>query len=97
MKRNVVAEVGVGHGETLGAEGRVDRLHGPVEAEDEIVEVEAESQAVGDGKFLIEAAETENPTGLGVVAADGPDVSCVDEERPIQLPEQFRAPLGAQA
>ncbi len=54
--------------------GRIDRLHGTVEAEDEIAEVEAQAEAVGDGDLLEEGVELKLAAGLLGIGAKRPDM-----------------------
>ena len=81
------------HGVVLPAAGvaRIDGLHAAVEAQDKIVEVEAQAQSVGHGYLLVEAVEAELSAGLVGVVARVPHVAGVDESRPVELPEEVRA------
>ena len=59
--------------------GRIDRLHGTVEAEDEIAEVEAQAEAVGDGDLLEEGVELKLAAGLLGIGSERPDVARIDK------------------
>ena len=72
---------------------RIDRLHGAVEAEDEIAEVEAQAEAVGDGDLLEEGVEQKLAAGLLGIGSERPDVARIDKGGAVKLPEQVGAIL----
>ena len=71
----------------------VDSLHTHVETQDEVVEVQTQTQSVGHGYLFVELVESELSTGLFCIVTQRPDVTRIDECRSIELPEQERTIL----
>ena len=72
MKSVVAAEAWMEYGVMLVVVlfvGGVDGLHAEVEAENEVVEVEAQAQTIADGQLTRKVAESELPARLNVVVA----------------------------
>ena len=69
--------------------GRVVSFHSHVESEQEIVEVESESYAIGCGELLVELAKLELAARLVLVFANSPDVAGIDESSQFDYPEKF--------
>ena len=69
--------------------GGIDGLHTKVETHHEVVEVQAQAEAVARSDVIQQAREPELSLGLVFVVADGPDVSCIEEQGPVELPEQM--------
>ena len=67
--------------------GWVDGLHTGVEAKKEVAEVESYAQAIGYCNLLPTGIKTELTTWLLLIVADGPNVTGIDEESSIKLPE----------
>ena len=67
--------------------GGVDSLHASVETQDEVVEIESESQSLTDGNLTVEFVPSEHSAGLVGIILDVPDVSGVDERRSLKFPE----------
>ena len=61
---------------------RVDGLHTAVEADDEVVQVEAEPQTVGHRDLFVETVKLEESPLLVGIVARVPAVARVDEGRP---------------
>ena len=60
MEGKVALETGMDNGKmfvVINLEGRIDSLHAEVEADDEIVEVEAETHAITDSHVFQDATE----------------------------------------
>ena len=76
--------------------GGVHRLHAAVEAQDEIVKVQAKPQAVGDGNLSVERVPVEESVLHAGVGASVPDVARVNEECAVEFPEKEGAPLCAE-
>jgi len=68
--------------------GWVDGFHAQVESEDEVIEVEPQSQSVGSGELSVESVETELSAGLFGIVSQRPDVAGVDEESSVEFPAQ---------
>ena len=92
MELEIATETRIDEGVVLVgvAIGGVDSLHTHVETQDEIVEVQAQTQSVGHGDLLVELVESELSTGLLSIVTQRPDVTCIDECSTIELPEQER-------
>ena len=73
---------------------RIDSFHSHIEAQNEIIEVQPQSETVGQCYLLIEILKLKLTTGLISVSAQGPDVSRVDECSSVELPEQMRPHLS---
>ena len=80
MKDGVVFSSGV---------GRVDGFHAGIEADDEEVGIHAETNAVTEGYFFPECAETELATRLVFIFSDGPDVAGIDKGGSAEFPKQL--------
>ena len=63
----------------LAGSHRIDGFHTSIKSDDEVVQVETESQSVCYRQLLVEAVETEGPLLLSFVLADVPDVAGIDE------------------
>ena len=74
----------------------IHRLHTEVETQDEIVEIQTDTQTIADGQIPQEAAYLELSTRLILIVAQRPDISCVDEQGTAELPEQVCAILQVQ-
>ena len=90
MEGEVAAEVGMHNGVmlTVIVVGRIDRLHTHVEAQDEVIEVEAQPQAVRRGNLLIKLIKLELATRLLSVVTQRPDVTRVDECCALKFPKE---------
>jgi len=97
MEGEVAAEDGMGDGVvTSTVVGGVDGFHACIEADDEEVEVHTEAESVGDGYLAVEAVEAECSAWLVGIVADGPDVTGIDEEGSVELPEEVGAVFDAE-
>lgn len=95
VDREVALEVGVDDGIMLGTRvGRVDGLHTTIEAEDEVVEIEAKTKAIGNGDLTPEGVEAELTARLILVITHRPDVTGIDKQGTVYLPEHMAAVLG---
>ena len=79
MQSIVALEVGMHKRPSLLVERGVVGFHTAVETQQEVVEVQTETDAVGGGDFLVERVEFEHASWLVLVAAYCPDVAGVDE------------------
>ena len=70
--------------------GRVDCFHTQVETQDEIVEVQSNAHTVAHSQIVEQSRELELSAWLVLIVAERPDVSCIDKERPVELPKQKR-------
>ena len=66
--------------------GWINGLHTKVKSYDEIVEVQAQAKTVAGSHIIQYAREFELSLGLVFIVADGPDVSCVDEQGSVEFP-----------
>ena len=64
-------------------------LHAHVEAQQEVSEVHAQSQAVRESQLLKELAYLERATGLVLIFLDGPHVTTVDKCSQLKNPEEL--------
>ena len=74
----------------------VDGLHTHVETNDEIVEVQSQSQTIAYSYLLPEVIEMELSLGLLLIVSDGPDVTGIQEQGAIELPEELGTVLHIQ-
>ena len=93
MQSIVALEVGMHKRPSLLVERGVVGFHATVETQQEVVEVQTETDAVGGGDFLVERVEFEHASWLVLVAVYCPDVAGVDECRHLKHPEKFGAVL----
>ena len=70
-------------------EGGIDGFHTQVEANDEIVEVQAQSQTVTDSQIFQDALKLKLSPGLIRIVAERPDITRIDKQRTAELPEQM--------
>ena len=63
--------------------GGMDGFHTAVEPQDEIVEIQAQAQSVGDGYLAPELIELELTAWLVLVFAKRPDIAGIDENRAV--------------
>lgn len=68
---------------------RIYGFHSGIESQNEEIEVESETYAVAHGYLLVELVEAECTARLFGIFAYGPDVSGIDEECAVELPEQI--------
>ena len=96
VEREVAAEVRMNDGIMLFVilVSRVDGFHSHIEAQDEIIEVQPQTETIGQCYLLIEILKLKLATGLISVSAQGPDVSRVDECSAVELPKQMRPHLS---
>ena len=80
----------------VGLVGRVDGFHAQVEAQDEILEVEAHASPIAHRQLLEEMGDAELSSRLVGIVAQGPDVAGIDEQGPAELPEELCAVFGIQ-
>lgn len=66
---------------------RMDGFHASIETQDEIIEIQSESQAVGHGNLTPKAFQAKLPAGLFRIVADSPYVACIQEYRPVEFPK----------
>ena len=71
----------------------VDGFHPAVETHDEVIEIQAQAQTIGDGEFAQERVEAELSAFGTDTAACGPDVAGIDEGRAFEFPKQRTAIL----
>ena len=75
----------------LAAVHGVHGLHTSVETDNQVVQVETDSQSIGHRQLLVEAVEAERAFLLPFIVADIPDVARIHEDSPIEFPEQVGA------
>ena len=91
MKRQVATQTWIKDRIMRGAllaVGGVDSLHTEVEAKDEEVEVEPQSQSVCHGYLLPEAVKLKLSSRLVGVVSDSPYITGIHEESAGELPEE---------
>lgn len=76
---------------SLVIEGGIDGFHSEVETKDEVVEIETYAPTVTDGQLFQKVVDFEHPSRLFFVAAQSPDVSCVDKQSTVEFPKQMGA------
>lgn len=95
VERAVAPPAWVDEGPGLGSLGRIVGLHAQVEAEQEVGEVHAQTEAVAGRYLLVERIEVEHSSGLVLVVVDRPDVTgvyeCSEFEHPEELGSVFHA------
>ena len=67
--------------------GGINGLHTQVEAQDEVVEVQAQTHAVANGDVIKQTRELELTARLVLIVAQGPDVTGIQEHSPRELPK----------
>ena len=77
----------------VGVDG-VDGFHAGIEANDKVVEVESQAEAVAGSKLFIESIEAELSSWLIGVVAEGPYVTCVDKSGGGKFPKYLRTQFG---
>ena len=95
MEGEVAREVGAENGVVQRPRGDsgVDGFHPAVETHDEVIEIQAQAQTIGDGEFAQERVEAELSAFGTDTAACGPDVAGIDEGRAFEFPKQRTAIL----
>ncbi len=68
-------------------------LHTHIHTYKEILEVQADTSAIGRCYLLIELIELEHATWLVLIVLDGPDITCIEEQTQLNHPEQLGAIL----
>ena len=93
MEGEITAEIGMGDGVMLAAVlvGGIDGFHAHIKAQDEIVEIEADAQAIRHGYLLVEGIDLELTSWLVGIITQCPDITTIEEERTIEFPEEVRA------
>ena len=93
MEGEITAEIGMGDGVVLSAVlvGGIDGFHTHIKAQDEIVEIEADAQAIRHGNLLVEGIDLELTSWLVGIITQCPDITTIEEERTIEFPEEVRA------
>ena len=69
--------------------GRIVGFHAEVKSEQEVCEVEAQSQPVGSGNLFPESVEVEHASRLIFVIVYCPDVARVGKQCSLDDPEEF--------
>ena len=64
---------------SVGLVGGIDCFHAHVEAQDEVVEIESETESVAHGDLFPELVKLELSSWLIVVVAKSPDIASVDK------------------
>ena len=97
VEGEVTVKVGMYHWIAMLAAGigRIDGLHTTIEAEDEEVEVEADTKAISKGYLLIELIRLELAAWLAGIVAYGPDIARIYEDGTLNFPEQLATKLQA--
>ena len=90
VEGEVAREVGAENGIMQRARGnsRVDGFHTAVESNDEVVEIQAQAQTVGDGQFAPKGVEAELSAVGAELSVSGPHVAGIDEGRAFKFPEE---------
>lgn len=71
-------------------------LEPEVEAQQEVGEIHAQADSVGGGYLFVERFQAEHSSRLVGIILDGPDVARVDEDRPLEDPEELVAVFEAE-
>ena len=96
MEAKVTIEFGMDDGEMAFGilECRMYSLHASVKSENEVIEIETQTQSVCYGYLAPEGVNLELAAGLFSVLAQGPDVSGINKGRAVDFPEQMGAVFG---
>ena len=68
--------------------GRIDGLHAEVEAQDEVVEVQPETESVTDCQILDHIMDLKLSARLLRIVAQCPNISCISKNSSVEFPEQ---------
>ena len=87
MHREVATEAWIDYRVMLATVGvgRVDGLHAHVQAHDEIVEIKAQTKAVGHGYLLVELIELELSARLVLIVLDSPNIARSTKKAPLNF------------
>ena len=98
MEGEIALEFGMDDGEmlALGCVGRIDGLHTAIETENEIIQVEANAKAIGNGYLAVEIVKAEDTIGLVGIVANVPNVARIHEDGTCKFPEEARAVFYAE-
>lgn len=93
VEGEVAREIGVENGavQRTGRHCGVYGLHSAVKTHDEVVEIQAQAQSVGDGQFAQTGVEAKLSAVRSRFSAGGPHIAGVDEGRPFKFPEERTA------
>ena len=69
--------------------GRIDGAHCHVKTQNEIIEIQTESKAIGHSQLLVERIELKLPARLVYIVSQCPNVTCIYKSRTIKLPKQI--------
>lgn len=96
MEVGVAAPFRVNNRPRLLIHGRIMGLEPEVKPQQEICEVHADAEAIGGRYLLVEAVELKHTPGLVRIIMNGPNIAGVDENGPLEYPEQLGTVFHAQ-
>ena len=73
---------------------RMDSLHTTVQTQDEIIEVQADTQSVRHGYLTPERIKAELTARLLSIITQSPDITRIYKDRPVKLPEKMGTVLN---
>ena len=89
MEFAVALELGMQQWPVLLTASGIVSLHTHINAHKEILEIQADTSAIGCCNLLIEFVELEHTARLVFIAPDGPDVTGIKEQAQLNDPEQL--------